>query len=40
VRKTAPRISEFRSANMTEAMQVIVAQLLLAMQVGNVDFYS
>jgi D-amino peptidase len=40
VRKTAPRISEFRSTDMTEAMQVIVAQLLLAMQVGNVDFYS
>ena len=40
VRKTAPRISEFRTTDMTEAMQIIVLELLLAMQVGNVDFYS
>lgn len=40
VEQTGPRISEFRTANMAEAMQVIVAELLLAMQVGNVDFYS
>lgn len=40
VRKTAPRISEFRTSDMTEAMQIIVAELLLAMQVGNVEFYS
>jgi D-amino peptidase len=40
VRKTAPRVSEFATSDMTEAMKVIVAQLLLAMQVGNVEFYS
>lgn len=40
VRKTAPRVSEFATSDMTEAMKIIVAQLLLAMQVGNVEFYS
>lgn len=40
VTRTSPRTSEFRTSDMSQAMQVITAQLLLAMQVGNVDFYS
>jgi D-amino peptidase len=40
VELTGARTSEFRSSDMAEALRVIVVQLLVAMQTGNVDFYS
>jgi D-amino peptidase len=40
VRKPSPRVSEFTTGDMVEAMHVITAELLLALQVGQVDFYG
>jgi D-amino peptidase len=40
VELTGPRTSEFRTDDMAEALRVIVVQLLIAMQTGNVEFYS
>ena len=40
VELTGARTSEFRTADMTEALRVIVVQLLVAMQTGKVEFYS
>jgi D-amino peptidase len=40
VRKATPRTTEFTTTDMTEAMRIIVAQLLLALQVGQKGIYS
>ena len=40
VRKATPRTTEFRTNDMPEAMRIIVAQLLLALQVGQKGIYS
>ena len=40
VRKPTPRITEYTTSDLPEAMRVIVAELLLALQVGNKRVYS
>jgi D-amino peptidase len=40
VRKPTPRTTEFTTSDMPEAMRIIVAQLLLALQVGQKGIYS
>lgn len=40
VSKPSPRVTEFTTGDMVQAMHVIMAELLLAMQVGNIDVYS
>lgn len=40
VRKPAPWVTEFTTDNMLEATHVIMAELMLALQVGNIDFYG
>lgn len=40
VKKVSPRRTEFTTKNMPEAMQIIFAQLLLALQVGQKGIYS
>jgi D-amino peptidase len=40
VRKTSPRQSEFTTDSLPEAMKIIVAQLLLALQVGQQKIYG
>src|SRR5919201_1043883 len=40
VRKATPRTTEFTTTDMPEAMRIIVAQLLLALQVGQKGIYS
>lgn len=40
VRKTSPRTSEFTSDNLPEAMGLIMAEILLALQVGQKQIYG
>jgi D-amino peptidase len=40
VRKTSPRVSEFTSENLPEAMGLIMAEILLALQVGQKQIYG
>jgi D-amino peptidase len=40
VKKVTPRSTEFTTADMPEAMRIIFAQLLLALQVGQKAIYS
>jgi D-aminopeptidase len=40
VRKSTPRTTEFDTTDMPEAMKMIFAQLLLALQVGQKGIYS
>jgi D-aminopeptidase len=40
VAKPTPRTTEYRASSPSEAMPVIVAQLLLALQVGQQKIYS
>jgi len=40
VRKTTPRTTEFTTDRLPEAMEVIVAELLLALQVGQKQIYG
>jgi D-amino peptidase len=40
IKKPTPRVTEFEALDLPEAMGVIVAQLLLALQVGQKEIYS
>jgi D-amino peptidase len=40
IRKPSPRVTEFTSANLPEAMGLIFAELLLALQVGQKKIYG
>jgi D-amino peptidase len=40
VRKTSPRVTEYKTDDLEDAMKVIVAELLLALQVGQKKIYG